>query len=150
MRQVCFSLFVLVTGSLLYHRVPRVSGVFLESRRYSVPVLLYAAAELFCYGRNASVLLPIRMLMLVYGVCLYMGLAALVLLIHCDRFRAAAAACVFPFTVLEAALLGYVLLRDGYCRSRHAAWLGTIGMLAAVFLWLLITQTVRQRTSSAR
>lgn len=151
MRQVCFSVFVLLAGQLLQLCVlPKGDGAFVSSRRFSVPLLLYAAAELCCYGRGAAVLLPIRMLELLYGVCLYMGMFSLARLLRRVRLRAIAEAAVFPVTVLESALLGYVLLRDGYCRRASAASLGAVGMAAAVLILLLTAHRENCTRHSAR
>ena len=138
MRQVCFAAFVLPVGTLLRMGVfsPRSESAFLESRQLSVPILLYAAAELCCYGRGAAVLLPIRMLELCYGTCLYLGLYALLCLLRTGRLRRILRALLFPFCVWETALLGFVLLKNGYCRGTSAAILGVLGMAAAVSVLL--------------
>ena len=132
MRQVCFSVFVLLAGALLdYGVLPRGVGILRESRKLSLPILLYAAAEFCSYGRAAAALLPVRMLSLLYGTCLYIGLRALAGLPKNRKLRRVCCAAVFPISVLETALLGYVLLRDGRCTGAAATAFGAFGMAAA-------------------
>ena len=146
LRQLCFFIFVMLTGTLLHANDAAPWAGLLSAaddsirercKRFSVPVLLYAASELLCYGRGAAVLLPIRMLSLLYGCCLYKGLLAAVRLIQSKRWRRFAEKIVFPLVTGEAALLGFVLLRDGYCRNDRAPLLGLLGLFAAIALHLL-------------
>lgn len=161
-RQLCFAVFVLLAGwvlrlggeqgdSLLLGMLcPTDDSPWQRCKQLAVPTLLYAAVELCCCGKHAAVLLPVRMLSLLYGSALYVGMFALVRLWKpgTGRRRALTETAVLLLSVSETTLLGYVLLRDGYCRGGAAVHWGMVGMCAA--LCFLFAAARRHRACSVR
>ena len=149
--QLCGAAFTAAAGTLLHFcygwadRSPAMApfctvneSVWEHLKLLATPMLLFAVAEFFCYGRSMPGFVPVRVCSVFYGMATVVALYYIYSGILGRHFLLADI-LLFLIGVCEAYLLGFVLLARGALAGTTAVFGGYLGLLLLVFCQFLFT-----------